>query len=298
MSKICDINSHGCGVVQGDSTLLVKDQLVAQPGRYRLIWADMCPWSQRIRLLLNLLDLDAFVSSGKVAPTKDKIGWNFSTNPYEKDPVLQVKHLVDTYYKVDKKFTGRATVPSLIDVVSGKVVNNDVENLTVQLRTTLAPLQGSNALELYPPKLSKEIDDLNRTILLDINHGVYRLHHVNSDMQRRALNDQLFDRLEWLNERLKDQKYLFGNILTETDVRLYPTLARFDVVYNPLFHENRYKLSDLPNLWRYARDLYSIPIFHRTTNFPEIRRGYDTDEGYQNFMSVRMDRFFNQLWCC
>jgi putative glutathione S-transferase len=47
-----------------------------------------------------------------------------------------------------------------------------------------------------------------------------------------------------------------GEEIREVDIRLFTTLVRFDAVYHGHFKCNRNKLTELPNLWRYARDLY------------------------------------------
>ncbi|WP_308209887.1 glutathione S-transferase C-terminal domain-containing protein [Actinomadura madurae] len=77
-----------------------------------------------------------------------------------------------------------------------------------------------------------------------------------------------------MEERLASSRYLFGDAITEADVRLYPTLARFDAVYHGHFKCNLRRLADYPNLWGYARDLYSVPAFGETTNFDHIKRHY------------------------
>jgi len=62
--------------------------------------------------------------------------------------------------------------------------------------------------------------------------------------------------------------------ITEADIRLWVTLARFDAVYHYHFKVNLRRLTDYPNLWGYARDLYSIPAFGGTTDFDQIKRHY------------------------
>ena len=57
-------------------------------------------------------------------------------------------------------------------------------------------------------------------------------------------------------------------------MRLWVTLARFDAVYATHFKANLRRLADYPNLWPYARDLYSIPAFSTTTDFDHIKRHY------------------------
>ena len=70
-----------------------------------------------------------------------------------------------------------------------------------------------------------------------------------------------------LDARLAASRFLFGRQLTEADVRLWPTLARFDTGYNPLTGVSERRLTDFANLWPYARDLYQLPSFRDTTDF-------------------------------
>ena len=84
----------------------------------------------------------------------------------------------------------------------------------------------------------------------------------------------LFDTLADLDRRLAGRRYLVGGSLTEADVRLWVTLARFDAVYNIHFKCSLRRVADYPNLWPYARDLYAIPAFGQTTNFEHIKNHY------------------------
>ena len=86
--------------------------------------------------------------------------------------------------------------------------------------------------------------------------------------------DRLFARLDWLSERLTDQRYLVGDTITEADVRLFTTLARFDAVYHGHFKCNRNKLTEMPVLWAYARDLFQTPGFGDTIDFVQIKQHY------------------------
>ena len=79
-----------------------------------------------------------------------------------------------------------------------------------------------------------------------------------------------------LDERLSGRRFLIGGQLTEADVRLWPTLARFDLAYNPMAGVSDRPLTSYPDLWGYARDLYRLPAFRQTTDFGAmggLRRG-------------------------
>jgi putative glutathione S-transferase len=108
----------------------------------------------------------------------------------------------------------------------------------------------------------------------DVNNGVYKAGFAIAQDAYEAAVTALFNRLDWLEARLATQRYLVGNQLTEADIRLYTTLARFDSVYHGHFKCNLRRLVDYPNLWAYARDLYQRPGFGDTTDFDQIKRHY------------------------
>lgn len=104
--------------------------------------------------------------------------------------------------------------------------------------------------------------------------GVYRCGFAGSQDAYSAAYNRLFTALDWVSERLADQRYLVGDTITEADVRLFTTLVRFDPVYHGHFKCNRQKLSELPVLWAYARDLFQTPGFGDTVDFVQIKQHY------------------------
>ncbi|MFR0553112.1 glutathione S-transferase family protein [Loigolactobacillus coryniformis subsp. coryniformis] len=245
-----------------------------EAGRYRLIWSQTCPWSQRAVIARALLGLEDVISVGEVGPTRSDHGWTFAKSLTGLDPVLVVADLPTIYQRSDPSYTGRATVPAVVDLTTGKVVNNDYFTLTNQLEVAFKPLQKADAPDLYPEELRADIDALNDIIFHEVNNGVYKAGFAQSQVAYEEAYDVLFKRLDWLEERLGHQRYLFGDQLTDSDIRLYVTLARFDVAYYPVFHTNRNLLRDFPNLWAYARGLYQKPEFGDSTNFTGIKQGY------------------------
>jgi len=71
-----------------------------------------------------------------------------------------------------------------------------------------------------------------------------------------AARTALHDALLTLDERLATRRYLLGPAITEADIRLYVTLVRYGAA-----------ITGYPNLWAYARDLYTVPAFRDTTDF-------------------------------
>ena len=84
----------------------------------------------------------------------------------------------------------------------------------------------------------------------------------------------LFDTLDWLEDRLSQNRYLMGNQITEADWRLFTTLVRFDKVYHTHFKCNRARIVEYPNLWAYTRELYQWDGVAETVHFDHIVRHY------------------------
>ena len=132
----------------------------------------------------------------------------------------------------------------------------------------------ANGADPYPAELREQIDAINEVVYATVNNGVYRAGFATS---QEAYNDavmKLFATLDELEQRLDGQRFLFGSELTEADIRLWVTLARFDAVYYSHFKCNLRRLADYPRLWAYSRALYAMPAFRESTNFDHIKRHY------------------------
>ena len=242
----------------------------AEPGRYRLFVSYACPWAHRTLLVRRLLGLEDAISVAVVDPIRDERGWRFP----DRDPVTGAVFLSELYLSTDPSFQGRYTVPCIWDTETGRLVTNDFPNITTMFETEFTAHHRPGAPDLYPEALRAEIDELNDLVYTTVNNGVYKAGFATSQDAYEEAFDALFDTLDRLEERLSSSRYLFGDEITEADVRLYPTLARFDAVYHGHFKCNLRRLVDYENLWAYARDLYSIPAFGETTNFDHIKRHY------------------------
>lgn len=251
-----------------------EGKLPVEAGRYRLIWTPLCPWATRQIIALKLLGLEDAVSVGTVGPVRTENGWEFSLDEGGVDPVLKIRFLPEIYAETAPEYEGRATVPTIVDVKTRKVVNNDYHHLTNYWETAWKPLHKEGAPDLYPVELRKDIDELNNVIFREVNNGVYKAGFAQSQEEYEKAYDVLFQRLDWLEERLSKSRYLFGDQITDSDIRLYVTLARFDVAYYFCFKTNRNRLTDFDNLWNYAKDLYTIPAFKEATDFDSIKKGY------------------------
>jgi glutathionyl-hydroquinone reductase len=247
----------------------------AVAGRYHLYVSLACPWAHRAIIVRRLLGLEDVVSMSVVDPIRDERGWAFRDGPgHGPDPVCGFGYLAEAYLRTDPNFTGRVTVPCLWDRATGRIVSNNYPDITIDFETEFGAHHAPGAPELYPAPLRAQIDEINDLVYRDVNNGVYRAGFATAQAAHDEAVQALFARLDWLEQRLTDRRYLVGTQLTEADIRLFTTLVRFDAVYVGHFKCNLRRLVDYPALWAYARDLYSTPGFGDTVDFDHIKRHY------------------------
>lgn len=252
-------------------------ELPVEAGRYRILWSPVCPWAHRSIIVRSLLGLEDAISVGTADPIRPDVprtDWAFTLDKDNVDPVLQIKYISEVYLNADPSYEGRPTVPAVVDITTKKVVYNDYFKLTNYLETAWKKFHKENAPNLYPEELRNDIDQLNDLIFHSVNNGVYKAGFAQSQEAYEKAYDEVFNFLDELEKRLENRRFLFGDYITDTDVRLYVTLARFDCAYYNGFRVNRNRLVEFPNLWGYARDLYQTPGFGDTTDFLSIKKHY------------------------
>lgn len=245
-----------------------RDGYRVEPGRYRLVVSRACPWASRAVIVRRLLGLEEALPMAVAGPVHDERSWSFDLDPGGRDPVLGIERVRDAYLARDPGYDRGFTVPAIVDVPSGKVVTNDFARITADMSLEWTPYHRPGAPELHPPELRPQIDAVNEVVYRDVNNAVYEAGFAGSQKAYADAYARLFARLDWLHARLERSRYLVGDTITEADVRLFTTLVRFDAVYHGHFKCNRYKLSEMPVLWAYARDLFQTPGFGATAPHP------------------------------
>lgn len=247
----------------------------AEKGRYHLYVAYICPWASRTLMVRALKQLHEFISVTVVNPRLSDQGWQFGGYPEAvEDEQMGAQFVHQLYSHADPKFSGRATVPVLWDKKTQTIVNNESADIVRMLNSAFSELtdQGPN---LYPDALATEIDSLNEHIYSRLNNGVYQAGFASSQQAYEEAYHHVFNTLDELEERLSDgRSYLFGEQMTETDLRLFVTLVRFDAAYYGLFKCNRNSLREMPNLHAYTLRVLALDGIANTVNIDHIKAGY------------------------
>ena len=229
-------------------------------GRYRLVAARACPWANRIVITRRLLGLEPVLSMGIAGPLHDERSWRFHNDPGNVDPVLGIEYLRSAYEKAVPGYDKGVTVPAIVEVESGKVVTNAYQELEFDLSTQWTALHRPGAPDLWPVEHRDEIAAVSEEVFHDVNNGVYKCGFAKGQRSYEKAYDALFARLDALSTRLSTQRYLVGDTITQADIRLWVTLVRFDAAYHGHFKCNRQKLTEMPVLWAYARDLSQYAV--------------------------------------
>jgi glutathionyl-hydroquinone reductase len=261
------------GTFGGQITRDGSSGFIAEAGRYQLYASLGCPWSQRALIACRLLGLDRVIGLTLADPVADQRGWRLADDA-SIDPVTGARFLTELYQATDPGYAGPFSVPLIWDVRTRRIVSNDVNQITIMLETEFRPFHRPGAPDLYPAARRREIESLATLIYHTVNTGVYKAGMATTQEAYDQAVEALFTTLDALDERLARRRFLLGNLVTEADIRLYPTLARFDAVYYNLFNCNLRMLRDYRYLWAYARDLYALPGFGETTDLAQIKRHY------------------------
>lgn len=253
-----------------------EGQLPVESGRYRLIWAKGCHWSNRASIVRELLGLEEVISINLVGhgDRSKNLGWEFIYDEDRTDPVLDVRYLSQLYQNGDPDYRGRPTVPAIVDIQTNKVVNNDYVWLTNYFEKEFAEFQKADAPNLYPEALREEIDRYNDYLFDKVNNGVYKAMFAQSLVAYNDAFDNLYQAFDEIEARLGTKRFLFGDYLTDSDVRLFVTLARFDTYYFKNLGPIRNRILDFTNIWGYARDLYAIPAFKNNTYLTDLAENH------------------------
>lgn len=246
----------------------------AESGRYHLYLALICPWACRTLMTRMIKGLESHISISIVSPDMTDQGWQFGNfSGATADHLHNSEFLHQLYTRNDPHYSGRATVPVLWDKKLDRMVNNESADIMRMLNSAFDEIAPSE-IDLYPKPLQESINELNAFYYEKLNNGVYRAGFATSQQAYEAAYEDVFKALDDAEERLKGRQFILDDQLTETDIRLFVTLIRFDSAYYGLFKCNRKRIVDYHNLSRYLRRIYNLPGIAETVDFTHIKQGY------------------------
>ena len=244
-------------------------------GRYHLYVSLACPWAHRTLIYRSLKDLNDHISCSVVNPYMLENGWTFEESfpGTTSDHLFSKQYLYQIYLKADSNYSGRVTVPVLWDKKNQTIVSNESSEIIRMFNYSFNELTGNN-LDFYPEKFQKKIDEINDFTYHYINNGVYKVGFATKQSVYEEELDKLFNALDQVEEMLEQNTYLLGSEMLECDLRLFPTLLRFDPVYVGHFKCNKKRIIDYPNINRYLQSIKSNSKIKPTINIDHIKTHY------------------------
>lgn len=274
--------------IRADSALPRKTELPVmevRPGRFTLFVCHGCPWAHRAALVheimgfgnaVPLVSTEGWLPWTRGLPALATGGWRIAgeelaltRTALRNTPTLQVEaagpdpfFLWRLYVATDPVYSGRVTVPVLWDSEEVKIVNNESSEVLRLLNQEMRALGTPGAPDLYPVEQRADIDATNERLQTGFNNGVYRVGFAGSPTAYSDAKRVLFETMDWMEERVATRAFLNGDRLTESDVRAFTTLIRFDSAYHMMFRATDRRLrTGYPHLFRYLRRLYALPPF-------------------------------------
>jgi len=251
----------------------------AEASRYHLFVAWNCPWAHRALLIRAIMGLDDITVS-YARPNRNDQGWIFDAEGAYSDALLGARAVHEVYSADPMRYTGRLTVPVLWDKLQGRMVSNESAEI---IRMLNAAFEGP---DLYPDAYQSQIGDWNTLIYDTVNNGVYRAGFAAAQAPYEKAARQVFETLDRIDAHLGEHDFLCGDQFTEADLRLFPTLARFDVAYHYAFRCNLRKISDYAHLWPYAKRIYAMPGVAQTVRLDIYKRGYFSASEKRNPLGI------------
>ncbi len=245
-----------------------------EPGRYHLYVSLACPWAHRVVIARALKGLADVVGMTVVDPIRDDRGWAFREGPgYSPDPLNGFAFLAEAYAASNPRWSGRVTVPVLWDRVSGRIVNNESEDILRMLDSGFGNLARAEP-RLRPPDLAAAIDEVNAFVYPLLNNGVYRAGFASTQAAYDEAVSDVGRGFAQAEDILRGSRWLAGNRFTEADIRLFTTLVRFDPVYHTHFRCNARLVAQSDPLLGFVRDVAQVPGVMPTIDMDQIKRHY------------------------
>jgi len=259
-------------------------EFIDEPGRYHIYVGNPCPWCHRVRLALALRKIKP-EQIGVTVLVDDPVkasrgGWIFDKNSKDGRDPLGSNDLRELYDKLSANYKGRCTAPLLIDLKSRKIVSNESADIVrmlngVDLGCNDPEIMASRT-NLLPEDLLTKIEDTNAWVYNLLNNGVYRCGFSTQQSAYDRASKDVRQGLADANEVLRTNDYLCGEVFTEADLRLLPTILRFDGAYAPLFRAGgaHLRIRDYPYLLAWLQRCWDIEGVQESIDLQDASTSY------------------------
>ena len=131
-------------------------------------------------------------------------------------------------------------------------------------------------MDLCPPHLTKLIDETNEWVYTLLNNGVYRCGFSTKQEAYDLASADVRKGLDKVESLLMHQPYLCGNVFTEADLRLLPTILRFDGAYAGLFRAGggNLRIRDYPHLLKWLQRCWDMEGVSDTIDLEDAVSSY------------------------
>lgn len=254
-----------------------------ESGRYHLYVGNACPWCHRVMLALAILGLDQHISYTWLTDDAERAsrgGWIFDPSTGF-DPVYGAADLREVYDASRPGFRGRCTAPLLVDRATKQIVCNDSSLILDTLYALARQLPGCAAVDLRPRELSARIQELDDFIYKNVNNAVYRSGFATTQAGYDEAQRDLEAGLAAVEALLAEHRFLCGERFTDADLRLFPTVVRYDAVYCAFFRCTRRRIaSDFPHIHAWMRDVWLLPAGPGTL---QVKDTYGVDAARRSY---------------
>ena len=109
----------------------------------------------------------------------------------------------------------------------------------------------------------------------NINNGVYKCGFARNQKAYEKASKNLFSALNIIEQNLQSNgPWLCGENLSIADIRLFPTLIRWEAIYYPLFKCSNKPIKSFPHIIKWRKKIFNMYNIKKTCDVDAWRKDY------------------------